>query len=265
VLVLVLEETGGVKQVVLEMDVELVTLFDQKSEHVWLIEGGSEVHGHVVITEGDDIPLQKGEGLVVLSDGDVLDVDIEQLIPILLDEGQVDWLSPLNGSVGVSVDWIHFVLNIGESELVHWYNCISLHCDLARIRELNDIGVLLLHDDSEVIGLTHYPLALWSKCEGLGDVIVEHEWWVPLFGIQIIVDEDEGLIIVFVIGQRWKLIGLCLIDINDVDCLKIFDEIGETVGENLGVKVQLDQLVESGATSKDGSVLADIIFILSKD
>jgi hypothetical protein len=133
VLVLIFEETVGVKQVVLEMDIEFITLLDQKSKHVGLIEGGSEVHGHVVLTEADDLPLKKREGLVVFSNGDVLDIDIEQLIPILLDEGCVDWLIPHNGGVGVSIDWIHIVFNIGESELCHWINSFSLHCDLASI------------------------------------------------------------------------------------------------------------------------------------
>jgi hypothetical protein len=57
VLVLIFEETVGVKQVVLEMDIEFITLLDQKSKHVRLIECGSEVHGHVIFTEADDLPL----------------------------------------------------------------------------------------------------------------------------------------------------------------------------------------------------------------
>jgi hypothetical protein len=116
-----------------------------------------------------------------------------------------------------------------------------------------------------VIGLSLNPLAFWSKCEGLGDVVIEHEWWVPLFRIQIIVDKDDGSIIIFIISKSWKLIYLSLIDVNNLDCLKIFDKVWETVGENLGVKVQLDQLVESRATSKDGPVFTNIIFILSEN
>jgi uncharacterized Fe-S cluster-containing protein len=116
-----------------------------------------------------------------------------------------------------------------------------------------------------MIGLTFNPLTLCSKREGLGKVVVEHEWWVSLFGIQIIIDKDHGSIIVFVIGKSWKLIGLSLIDVDDVDCLKICDEVGETVSEYLSVKVQLNQLVKSRATSKDGPVFTDIIFILSEN
>jgi len=50
-----------------------------------------------------------------------------------------------------------------------------------------------------------------------------------------------------------------------MDCLEVFYEIRVTVSEHFSVEVELDKLVESRATTEDGSVLSDVVFVLGED
>jgi len=120
------------------------------------------------------------------------------------------------------------------------------------------VRVLLLNDDGEVEGETLIPNTIWSEINGVSLVVEENEWWVLL--VRHAVDVNLWFIVTFWIGQLWKFV---LVDITYGELpggLNIGNEIWVVVVEDLNIKIELDKLIESRATSQDGSGLTDSIF-----
>jgi hypothetical protein len=125
------------------------------------------------------------------------------------------------------------------------------------------VRVLLLYDDGEVERETLIPNTIWSEIKGVGSVVEEQEWWVLLVGHAV--DVDLWFIIAFWVRKLWKFV---LVDITNSELpggLDIGNEVRVVVVEDLNIKIELDKLIESRATSQDCSSLTDGIFTGSVD
>jgi hypothetical protein len=80
------------------MHVQSITLFDKKTEHVRLVEGYGVVDCSVVWLKSSDLEIFDFISRVVLDEGGILDIDIEQFVPVLLDVSQIDWVSEDNST-----------------------------------------------------------------------------------------------------------------------------------------------------------------------
>ena len=195
--------------------------------------------------------------------GDVPDVDIEQLVPMVLDESEVDGMIPLEGTSRVSGNVGHLEFNIGEVKIFHWINLVTLDLDSTIMWVHDGVRVLLLNDDGEVEGETLIPDTIWSEVEDLSLVVEMQEWWVLLVGHAV--DVHLWFVIAFWIRKLWKFV---LVNITNSECpsgLDIGNEIRVVVVQNFNVKIKFDKLVESRATSQDCSSLTDGSFTARVD
>lgn len=225
------------------MDVEIVRLLDEETKHVWLEEGGLEFHGHVIISKLGKLKVNEGHGGVMITLGYVPDIDIEQLIPMVLDESQVDWVAPLEDTRRVSGDVRHLKSDIGEVEIFHGINLVTGNLDSAVMWVHNCVRVLLLYDNSEVEGETLIPNTIWSENKGIGLVVEEQEWWVLL--VRHAVDIDLWDIVTFWIRKGWQFV---LVDVANGELpgsLNISYEIRVVVVEDLDIEIELNKLIES--------------------
>ena len=107
------------------MDVKVVGLLDKETKHVWLVESGLIFHGHVILSKISKVEVDECHGGVMGTLGDVPDVDIEQLVPMVSDESQVDGVVPLEDTSRVSGDVGHLKFNVSEVKIFHWINLVS--------------------------------------------------------------------------------------------------------------------------------------------
>lgn len=80
------------------MDIQVITLLHDEAQHVRLVELSGKVHGHVIVAKMGDLEVKKLLGNVVLSICYVLNIYIKELIPVVLDVLEVDWMAPFENA-----------------------------------------------------------------------------------------------------------------------------------------------------------------------
>lgn len=151
------------------MDVQLVALLHKETEHVWLVESGSEVHGHAVVAvfaaEARKLEVQQRERRIVLSESDVLDVNIEESVPVLLDESQVDWVAEDDCASRVPRNWRDLEGDVGELEALEPVWLSSVDFDGTVVRVEHGVRVLFLYNNLEVVRESTVPDAVGPESE----------------------------------------------------------------------------------------------------
>jgi len=179
----------------------------------------------------------------VVLEGHILDVNVEQVVPVLLDVVKVDGVAEDNGRLGVSVDLGHGPGDVSEVKVLHWINDISIDLNSAVVWVGHGVGVGLLNSDNEVIVSSLVPNRLWSEDKGLGVVVEEKEWWVLLVGH--FAHEHLGDIVTLFILNFWELILVNVADVDSPGSLDLLNEVGVVVSDDFNVEIQLNELVQS--------------------
>lgn len=109
--------------------------------------------------------------LVVIDVGHILDINIEHQVEVLLDECKINWVRPDDRRGTVLGDWIDSVSQICEVQISQRINLLTIDLNSTVVRIGVHIRVLLLHDNSKLIGISLIPNRIGSERQGVGDVI----------------------------------------------------------------------------------------------
>lgn len=129
---------------------------------------------------------------------------VEQVVPVLCHEGQINFVRPNERSISLSIQRSHLEVDVSKIEVVFWIDDITHDLDSAVVRIEHGVRVLLLHDDLEVVGSALVPNTVRGEDQLLGGVLVSKEWWV--FLVLHLGNIELWLIVFFLINQLWKLI-----------------------------------------------------------
>jgi hypothetical protein len=261
--VLWLEEAISVQQKVLHVNVESVALFDEQTKHVRLVEGDSVVDGLVVRLQTSDLEVLNLISRIVLDEGSVFDVDIEQVVPVLLDEGQVDWVREYNSTGRISLDWVKRVLDVGVVVVGERVDLVTSDVHSAVVRVQDNVRIGFLDNDAEVVSVSLVPDGVGLEGKRASVIVVTQEWRIQLIGHSS--DVDLRVIVAFLIRESWQLVVELVVSGKGPRGFNLSDEIRIVVVHNVHVKVKLEQLVEVGAAADDSPLSANCIFTVRVD
>jgi hypothetical protein len=205
----------------------------------------------VVVREFGEDELLDVSCLIVFSESNVFDVNVKHFEEVETCVGRVYRMTPNNRSSAVSVDRAHLEGNIGEVEVLLWVDFDSLDLDCAVVWIFDRLGVLLLYDNDEVVGLALVPDTVRGEDHGSTVVVISQEGWV-LLGWHV-VDEHVWLVVTFLILKWWQNVREIISNIESPTGVDLCLKVRISVFEHIDVQVQLCELVKLGASSENGS------------
>lgn len=146
------------------------------------MEGGLVGHRHVVIMQRLDFEVNQIHRGVVLSESHVLDVHIEQFVPVLLNKRQVHRVVPCKIALRGPIDRAHCEVQLCEIKELLWVHLGSEHLDCAIVRVEHRVRVLFLDHNHEVVSVTLVPDTMGSESDCGSIIVVVHEWRISLTG-----------------------------------------------------------------------------------